>query len=473
MWTHKLLGTWMSLALCTGLAFGQANRARFGTVIPVESGPIQRTSHMESAPAIHQMAGQDLPPASVVPPEEVVGPLPVVSPATHAYLVNPYLRPPHASRHPGPAEFIPAEPCNPGPVFWIQGEYLRWHLDGYRLPALLTQSPPGISLPLAGTLADPSTQILFGNETVQEGWYSGFRIGAGLYLTADTHYALEANGFLLPRQTDRFTATSTGIPGLFRPFFNTTLGRPDAALVAFVDPDLNPGVLTPVASGSFTAENSTQFGGVGFDLRSNLWRDGPNRLDWLLGYRYLSLQDRIVLNQQTVTTGGLQPVGTQLRVNDFFDTNNHFNGVNLGFKGEMEFGRLFVQGLAQVALGQTRRVTIIEGGRLILAPDGSAVTVAGGLLAQRTNMGRYIQNDFAAIPEVGLNVGYQILPGFRIYGGYTALYWPNVSRAGGQIDAFLSQVPPTGPTALARPSYPGQEDSLFVHGFNAGVEIRY
>src|ERR1043165_2093799 len=65
--------------------------------------------------------------------------------------------------------------------FWIGAEYLNWTTKGDRLPALVTTSPAGTPAAQAGVLGAAGTEVLFGNESVQDSWRSGARVQGGYW----------------------------------------------------------------------------------------------------------------------------------------------------------------------------------------------------------------------------------------------------------------------------------------------------
>src|SRR5439155_16426377 len=90
----------------------------------------------------------------------------------------------------------------------------------------------------------------------------------------------------------------------------------------------------------------------------------------------------------------------------------------------------------------TREAANIEGSTSLQTPT-TTVTVPGGVLAVASNSGRNARNEFAAVPEVGVNLGWQLRPWLRANIGFTFLYWSNVLRPGDQIDRTINfaQVP--------------------------------
>jgi len=78
---------------------------------------------------------------------------------------------------------------------------------------------------------------------------------------------------------------------------------------------------------------------------------------------------------------------------------------------------------------------------------------------------------------VGIKLGFQVTPSLRAFVGYDFLYWSSVMRAGGQIDtavnpALLPPAMPIGAGAI-RPLPLLSSTDVWVHGFCAGLELRY
>jgi hypothetical protein len=131
--------------------------------------------------------------------------------------------------------------------------------------------------------------------------------------------------------------------------------------------------------------------------------------------------------------------------------------------------------MARAAFGQVQREVFIEGATVIAVP-GLAPTVApGGLLALPSNMGTHRSSDFAVVTELGVGFGCQLTSCARARIGYTALCWPNVSRAGDQIDLVVNpnQLPPAQPGGPARPMFLGRTETLWVHAISIGLELNY
>ena len=84
---------------------------------------------------------------------------------------------------------------------------------------------------------------------------------------------------------------------------------------------------------------------------------------------------------------------------------------------------------------------------------------------------------FSVVPEVGINVGYQVTDHINVFVGYSYLYWNNVVRPGNEINLALnstrtpvSLVPPTGPIA---PIFSFRDSDFWAQGVNFGVGLRF
>ena len=126
----------------------------------------------------------------------------------------------------------------------------------------------------------------------------------------------------------------------------------------------------------------------------------------------------------------------------------------------------------------------INGGQQLLTTTGAATTVPGGLYAlPGANIGRFTQNRFAVVPEVGLQLGYYLTPHWRFAVGYNFLYLSNLVRPAGQIDPGLdvTRIPnfnlPGGPTVsplpYVRPTPTFKETDLFLQGISFSLQFTW
>jgi hypothetical protein len=81
------------------------------------------------------------------------------------------------------------------------------------------------------------------------------------------------------------------------------------------------------------------------------------------------------------------------------------------------------------------------------------------------------------IPELGVDLGYQITCRWRAHVGYNILYWGCVTRAADQISRNVDprSIPSTNlvPTASPFPQFPDKTACFWAQGLNVGTELRY
>jgi hypothetical protein len=106
----------------------------------------------------------------------------------------------------------------------------------------------------------------------------------------------------------------------------------------------------------------------------------------------------------------------------------------------------------------------------VTVPGDPPVVRAGALLAQATNIGQYSDDQFALLPELGVDLGYQVTPALSLHVGYTLLYLTQVLRTGDQLDLAVGSS--GAPGDVARPIAALDDTSLWVQGLNLGVEWR-
>src|SRR4051812_48252578 len=68
---------------------------------------------------------------------------------------------------------------DPAGRFWASAEFLAWHANGYNTPPLITTSPAGAPQSI-GALASGAT--VAGGRKLNEDFFPGLRVGAGLWL---------------------------------------------------------------------------------------------------------------------------------------------------------------------------------------------------------------------------------------------------------------------------------------------------
>ena len=362
---------------------------------------------------------------------------------------------------------------------YVRGEYLLWGTRGMNLPALITRSPEGTPREDAGVLGEEGTEILFGGRTSGSDMRSGGRITFGRWFDPCQRLGIEADYFALADERNGLTVTSDGDPIISRPFYDVTTGQNSAELGAF------PNIL----QGTVSAEHVTRLQGTGVRAMYNLaCGDGCGtsclthcqvptgyRFDALLGWRFLRLDDEVHVIEDLVSLDSTQPAGAFI-VRDGFQTENHFHGVDFGTSVRFCKGCFTLDLLSKLALGNTRSRIAIAGSTVI-TESGQSETFQGGLLAQRTNIGEHTFNEFAAVPELGATIGYQVNPCWRLTFGYSFIYWSRVVRAGDVInlDVNPNLLPPEDPavTTHLRPDLRFCYTDFWAQGMNFGIEGKW
>lgn len=368
---------------------------------------------------------------------------------------------------------------------WVSGEYLYWWFrNGPNPTPLVTTGPAGSN----GVIGAPGTSVLYGGSNIDYNGISGGRFSFGL-CESSYEWGMEYTLLYLPSQAKdfRFNSSTAGDPVLARPFTDALLGLQDSLIIA------SPGTF----AGGVIVDSSTSMWGIEANFlrhkRTRSWQ-GDSRLagwtfntDSLLGFRFLNLNEELSITQNSqILPGGvagfngariMSPNG--LTILDRFDTTNQFYGGQLGGQAQMNCGRFFVGLIGKVAIGSTYQASNIVGSTALNGPGGQLAVAPGGLLALPTNMGLHNRHVFGVIPEIGVNVGFEITRHIRAYCGYSFLYWNDVLRPGDQVNQVVNktQVPSSlsfGPLfGPAQPLTTNPSSQFWASGINVGAAVRY
>lgn len=368
---------------------------------------------------------------------------------------------------------------------WAQSEYLLWWVCRGPLPIpVATLGDPNAAF--AGALGDSGTTVVLGNNRINYGAVSGFRVTLGTWLDCERTWGVEARGFLLENRAHRQTVASDdqGNPGIFIPINDVVFGE-DSFTVAF------PGAV----SGQITLSSASRLWGAEINLVRA--REGRN-IDWLVGFRHLNLEERIEIAKiandfagilhNPSNPGNAEPPGSVITTSDRFRGRNTFYGAQIGVRGQFPspFGRGIrgegwcVDWSAKLALGSTHQMTDIGGTITHTQPGVPTATIPTSILAGQGNIGQFRHDAFSAVPELEIKLGYDLTQCCRFYAGYNFLYWSNVARPGNQITRNLDE----RTTPIANSFVPGFQSGLpappaftpsgfYAHGLSFGLELRY
>ena len=382
---------------------------------------------------------------------------------------------------------------DPG-MWWVRAEYLAWATSGMYIPPLVTTGPDADN---PGILGEPGTEILFGDETINNGIRSGGRISFGRWLDPCQSWGLGGEYFGLRDESTTFLAASDaeGNPIISRPYFTVFGFNEDGSLK---EPGENAELvaLPDVVAGSVRVQSSTGFQGAGAWVRYNFccknmcWEDcdwcdpcrnpcggipGGIRVGMIGGYRFYRLNDSLRITEDLTSLDDDNP-GNFL-INDRFNTVNQFNGAEVGFVADLRKARWTLELLGKIAVGSNRQTVKIDGSTVITGSDADDGTYEGGLLALPTNIGTYNRSKFNVIPQLNANLGYNVTPKLRVLVGYTLIYWSSVVRAGNQVSLDVNEtyIPrafdePEGPP---RPAFAWRDTDFWAQGVNVGLDYRF
>lgn len=357
----------------------------------------------------------------------------------------------------------------------LRAEYLLWWVRSFGVPPLLTTSSPQFE----GVIGQGDTSIITPKRSFTDSLHGGGRFGGTYWLGDNSLWGADFNLFFLGANRNSYTATSNEFPLLARPFMNLNEMEQDSQIIGF------PGLF----SGYAQVDIETQVWGADVSARRKLLCGPCSNLDLLVGFRYLRLAEELSITEAAALNRGstLQsidggPVRTFGIVTDNFRTVNEFYGPQVGFNYEIRRGRWSANWRTSVAFGTVFQVAEINGGQAFRLSDGSSGVAQGGLLAlPNANIGRFSQTSFGVLPEVGLQLGYQLTQRARVTLGYNFMYLDSTLRPGDQIDTGLdvTRIPnfplaqPPEALPLTRPVPQMRESAFFAQGISFGFQYQW
>ncbi|HBJ35094.1 MAG TPA: hypothetical protein DDZ51_10140 [Planctomycetaceae bacterium] len=348
---------------------------------------------------------------------------------------------------------------------WLSVDYLHYTTTGGDLPPLFRSSPDGALPNATGVLGQPGSTLFGGGSN--DFTESGIRIGGGWWFD-DCHtrgVEIFYSGLPEARQSVRFG--SDAFPRLGRPIIDTGAGIEAAMLIA------HPSFLT----GQVTVDQSSAFHHVEALRRDMQFQNSCRRIDSLIGLRYASLEDSLLISQSSTYTEPQGQIisGTTRDLFDRFEASNRFQGLVLGLDYTETLGVLRLHARGTLGLGNNRTEVIIDGRttNTVPGPGGGTETLAGGLLAQTTNMGTHTRNRFTVMPEAFLGVSARFNYGWEIKAGYQLIYWSDAAQSANQIDRRVSQFPPEPPAGIRAPTALMDSGGVLIHGLQTGISLTF
>lgn len=350
--------------------------------------------------------------------------------------------------------------------FYGQAEYLLWWLRGVNTPVLATADDNLVGIP-PGVLGGPETRILLGGDNLSTHVRQGGRFTIGHWMDSEQAWGIEGNFFIAPGGSRSVGATSPGdndfgTPTVFRPHFDVLLGQDSALFVA--------GPFTP---GGMNVTARQELYGAEANLRRAMSTRGNLSIDVLAGFRFLALDESLDISTLSVGSGAVPTLATE----ESFAARNRFYGGQLGADVIYRVNNaLALRFTPKVALGGSQQTVNINGNAVTTDATTGAILASGPatLLAQTTNIGQHRRDQFCFVPEIGVQMGYQLSRNVSVTAGYTWLYMTNVARPGDAIDRNTT-VPTIGlpPGSATNPGVNWQTGNFWAQGIDLGIVVRY
>jgi hypothetical protein len=342
--------------------------------------------------------------------------------------------------------------------WFVRAEYQALWATGNPLPALVTASPAGTSQAAAGVLGEPTTAVLFGNGYAEDDPQQGGRLTFGHWLDDAHTRAVEAQFWAAGIEQDRIHVASTGDPILAVPFFNAESHLEDALLIAF--PGVIGGIQADARSETYSADVLARYN----------WLRGPGGyVDFCFGYRYFRFRESLAIRES---------IASLIGVSDDFDTENDFHGADLGAVLGLRRDPWLLDVTAKVALGDMYERLRVDGSTTVVG----FAPLAGGWLAAPSNIGRYTDHEFVAIPELDVRLAFVAYDVIRLSVGYSLTCISSVLRTGDQIDRAVSPSQLVSlplardggtPSGALQPQPRLDDSTLWMQGITFGAELRW
>lgn len=365
---------------------------------------------------------------------------------------------------PGPADVgalrnDPSQFTMSGPRFWATGDYLLSWYTPIRTPPII-QSVPAAQANLS--TGNGAVTLFPENNRINFGAFSGIRASAGANFD---QFGVEVGGFLLERQSETGSFFSNGFPNAIgQGYISAGSGAPTTL---------------------FASSPNNYSGGVSAIAQSRLWGlDASARHSWytflfdttdvLVGFKYLDLQESLVINSPSFF-----PSGGIVSATDSVRTANRFYGGYVGVNSRLSIARGFgVDFTSKSGLGGVAQRAELVGSNSIISATGAVDREAAGLYARGLNAGTFTRTRAAYLQEVDLKLTYNFNPWVQVSFGYSLLFMSSAMRPGGAIDSVVNDstvrfVSMPTPSTQARPAFQWRADELVVNSLTFGLKIQY
>lgn len=357
---------------------------------------------------------------------------------------------------------------------WANMEYLFWQIENS--PTIIPLVVQGPDIADGAPLLDvPGNEIVLGNSKIGKKWRSGGRFTLGYWWDDDRCSGIDISYFFIQKLTKKSSVFSDGLigsPFLAVPFIDSNTGDESSILMAL------PGSFEGAAS--LKASNMLQGAEINL-LTAYFVEDYYGTLNVSLGFRYLNFAEKISFNTNSPY---IAPIATNIyNTRDEFKVQNNFYGGQLGADYRYACNGFLFNLKGKIAIGAMNQLSHIRGRFVVndFTDLGEPLVFPSGYFALRSNKGHHRRTQFSVIPEINLNLGYEISEGLSLYAGYNFLYVTQVARAARQMDRTLNptqsplyEYTPT-PIVEGEPLPKGslRDSNLWVQGINVGLEYLF
>ncbi|MDV6028830.1 MAG: BBP7 family outer membrane beta-barrel protein [Phycisphaera sp. RhM] len=344
---------------------------------------------------------------------------------------------------------------------WMRAEAMLMFHAERQAPPLVTSAAPGVFPVL------PAATVEFGDD-LDGGLSGGIRTDVGRYLTDS--FGIGGRTLWIGENGDDYsasgdqtdaTARSLGRPYYFVPRFNPGTAQEDSVIISQQN----------LFSGNVQAEYATDLFMADGYARMTFCHNKSSRLEFIAGYTYAELDDMISISSfRSDTNAGTNPNLAGTAFSSLFDTENRFNGGQLGFESMVARGRWTARALTKVHLGNMEQ-TVRKVGTTTDFLANAAISTQNSSVLINDEQGTQTQDVFTFIPEMDFTIGYRFRDHVSFTVGYTFLYFDNVAMAGDQINRNRD----TGNIGanVTPVAYDIVEGSHWVQGISLGASIDY
>jgi hypothetical protein len=236
----------------------------------------------------------------------------------------------------------------------------------------------------------------------------------------------------------------------------------------------NAGANSFTVTAPSTFQTWSQYGDTEANMMRRLYCDDGTRIYFLYGTKLAYLEEDAMF-RYTLAGGAAGAVGAANFL-DEFHVRNGFLGGDAGFLVKSVFGNWTVDAAAKCALGVNYVASTALGSNnaagAVAGTGGAAVGGNTQIFTNDSNIGYRETSYFSVIPELNLNLAYQVTERIQVRMGYTFMAWINTQRPGDQIDPTLTPAGAIAGTHTA-PVVPNVTSTYIIHGLNFGATWKY